>query len=146
IEESGNLYQLSDYAMQAVQQGGLTRWVLGNYNKLPKGCNSLDVSFETDSNPKLVLPDGNKVAVQKFDVKVEFQPNESKLQFNSASYSKQNIAYSEFDNIFSKSDSKSILTFTEDSQGKMKGHVAYIDDNQNEANLELEVIDGALKI
>lgn len=145
IEESGNLYQLSDYAMQAVQQAGLTRWVLENYHKLPKGCNFLDVSFETNLSPKLVLPNGDKVVVQKFDVKVEFHPNESKLQVNSANYSKQNIAYSEFDNIFSKSDSKSLLTFTEDSQGKMKGHVTYIDDNQNEANLELEVIDGALK-
>lgn len=146
IEESGNLYKLVDYAMQAVQQAGLTRWVLENYTKLPNGCNFLDVSFETDSNPKLVFPNGSKVVVLKFDVKVEFKPNESKLYFNSASYSKQNVAYSEFDNIFSKSDSKSIFTFTEDPQGKMKGQVTYIDDNQNEANLDLDVIDGALKI
>lgn len=145
IEESGNLCQLSNYVMQAIQQSGLTRWVLKNYNKLPKECNSLDVSFETESSPKLLFPNGSKAVVQKFDVNVEFQPNKSKLQLNTANYSKQNIAYSEFDNIFSKSNNKSILTFTEDTQGKMRGQVAYIDDNQDEVNFELEFIDDTLK-
>ncbi|MCE4937509.1 hypothetical protein [Aliivibrio fischeri] len=146
IDEFGSLYKLPDYAMKVVQQAGVTRWVLDNYTKLPEDCNSLEVSFEVDTNPKLVLPSGDKIIVQKFDVKIEFKPNESSLKFNSGSYFKQNVAYSEFDNIFSNSDAKSILTFTEDQNGKMKGQVTYVDNEQKEATLELEFIDGALKI
>lgn len=145
VEESGNTYNLVDYSNQLVKRSGLTRWVLENYSKLPENCRSFNTSIEMNTEPKRILSDKSKIIIRNFDITMEFSPTESNLNFTSGKYSNKNIAYSEFNNIFSKSKSNSTLSFIQDINGEVKGQLTYIDDNQNEANLKLEIIDHAFK-
>lgn len=133
IEESGKQYQLVDYLMKAAQEMGVTRWVMKNYRKLPPSCKSIEISFIKDTDPKIILTNNERVSIKEFDLTLEFYSNESRLAFNSGRYSDRNIAYSEFDNIFSNSKDKGILTFVENEQGAMIGSITYMDDNKKKS-------------